>query len=148
RPIGSLPLGHAAPEPAPNPAAKVEQKQPTQSYYRFLEAVHRGDRRRAEFYTQKCRDEGLPEAQLKEVSLLDTYQTSGRRGPEPIKKAAVEKAMWAYIGQEGAKSFFKMKKEECAVYFKTSATTAWEVRSAIKNSDKLRQLRPTPTNNK
>jgi hypothetical protein len=140
RPIGSLPTGHTTPEPAPDPAAKSEPKQPTESYYRFLRAIRRGDRREAEFYAQKCRDEGLPETQLKELSLLDIYQTRSKRGPEPTKKLALEKAMWAYIREKEPDEFLKMKKEQLAAHFKASPTTAWEVRNAIKS-----RLMKTPT---
>ena len=140
RPTGSLPTGHAAPEPGPNPATKSEPKQPTESYSRFLKAVHSRDRRAAEFYAQKCRDEGLPETRLKELSLFNIYQTRGSRGPEAIKKPALEKAMWAYIREKGPEEFLKMKKEAVGAHFKASLTTAWEVRNSIKS-----ELTKTPT---
>jgi hypothetical protein len=113
------------PNPHPNSQLKAE------SYYRFLRAIHHNDRRRAELYAQKCWAEGLPETQLKELALLDVYQTKSRRGPEPTKKSALEKAMWAYIRQEGADEFLRMKKEQCAAHFKASPTTAWKVRNTI-----------------
>src|SRR5438477_3615917 len=77
-PTGSLPIGHAEPESKSQPKV-AEPKQATQTYYRYLQAIHRKDRRAAEFYAQKCRTEGLPETQLAELALLDTYQTRGTR---------------------------------------------------------------------
>jgi hypothetical protein len=154
RPTGSLPTGHAAPEPAPKTAAKSEPKQSTQSYYRFLEAIHRRDRPAAEFYAQKCRHKDLPETLLKELSLLDICQTRGTRGPQAIKEQAVEKAMWDYIWKKGRENFLDIKKVGLPKIFKAGETTCWKVRNVIKsrlneNSDKtptkLRQLRPTPT---
>jgi hypothetical protein len=70
-PIGSLPIGHAAPQQKPKSSKVAEPKQPTESYYRFKQAIHRGDRRAAEFYAQKCRDQGLSESHLTELALLD-----------------------------------------------------------------------------
>ena len=77
-PIEPLAPSHATPEQEPKAQPKVaEPKQPTESYYRFLRAIHRRDRRAAEFYAQKCRDQGLSESHLTELALLDDCRPSG-----------------------------------------------------------------------
>ena len=78
RPIRPLPSGgHPAPQQEPKSSKVAEPTQPTESYSRFLQAIHRRDRRAAEFYAQKCRGQGLSESHLTELALLDDCRPSG-----------------------------------------------------------------------
>lgn len=108
RPTGSLPAGHTAPEAeARSKSPKLEPKQPTATYHHFLTAARRGNRRRADFYAQKCRDEGLPEAWLKELALLDgskgaptkALTSNRRRGRRPEKFEKAKAAMLSALGR-------------------------------------------------
>jgi hypothetical protein len=76
--------GHPAPQQEPKSLKVAEPKQPTESYYRFLRAIHRKDRRAAEFYAQKCRDQGLSESHLTELALLDDCRPNGAPNPPPL----------------------------------------------------------------
>jgi hypothetical protein len=117
-PIEPLDPSHAAPEQEPKAQPKVaEPKQPTESYFRFLRAIHRKDRRVAEFYADKCRNEGLPETKLSELALLDagrdpSNKTSKRRGRLPKQSEACKKAMQDDIqhGQLTIELFREIKK--------------------------------------
>ena len=93
-PIEPLAPSHAAPEQEPKSPKVAEPKQPTESYHRFMRAIHRRDRRVAEFYADKCRSEGLSEALLAELNLLnDGSSSKGRRGPASVIVADLVKAM-------------------------------------------------------
>jgi hypothetical protein len=74
-PIGSLPVGSAAlqAEPKPKPRqTKTPSNDALLAHMRFQRAIRNRHRTDAEFYAQQCRDQGLSEAKLREVShLLD-----------------------------------------------------------------------------